>query len=104
MRHGRIPLVRGLGFGKPRHGRVPSIRGFGFGKPRHEGGTEGFRWFVARLREIEARMMHRRVPLIRGFGFGKSRHEGGTEGFRRFVSSDSGNRGTKEARKGSVDS
>ncbi|KAG5540755.1 hypothetical protein RHGRI_020858 [Rhododendron griersonianum] len=49
-------------------------------------------------------MRHRRVPSVRRFGFGKPRYEGSTEGFRRFVGSASGNRGTKEARKGSVDS
>ncbi|KAG5548953.1 hypothetical protein RHGRI_014356 [Rhododendron griersonianum] len=29
-----------------RHGRVPSIRGFGFGKSRHDRGTKGFRRFA----------------------------------------------------------
>ncbi|KAG5563385.1 hypothetical protein RHGRI_005963 [Rhododendron griersonianum] len=53
-----------------------------------------------RLRKTKARRRHRRVPSVCEFGFGKSRHEGGTEGFRRFGSSASGNRGTKEARKG----
>ncbi|KAI8535479.1 hypothetical protein RHMOL_Rhmol10G0177600 [Rhododendron molle] len=44
------------------------------------------------------------VSSVRGFGFGKLKHEGGTEVFHRFVSSASRNPGTKEARKGSVDS
>ncbi|KAG5553932.1 hypothetical protein RHGRI_011709 [Rhododendron griersonianum] len=91
-----------------RHGRVPSVRGVGFGKPRREGGTEGFRRHKrvpsVRLCETEVRRRHGRVPSVRGFGFEKPRHEGGTEGFCRFVGSASGNRGTKEARKGSVGS
>ncbi|KAI8550732.1 hypothetical protein RHMOL_Rhmol06G0130800 [Rhododendron molle] len=94
-RHGRVPSIRGFGFGKPRHGRVPSVHGLGFGKPRHEGGTEPFRRFVGsasgnrgtkeaqkgsvdswvRLRETEARMRYGRVPSIHGFGLRKPRHE-----------------------------
>ncbi|KAG5548955.1 hypothetical protein RHGRI_014358 [Rhododendron griersonianum] len=56
-----------------------------------------------RLRETVARKRHGSIPSICEFGFGEPRHEGGTEGFRRFVSLASGNRGMKEARKGSVD-
>ncbi|KAG5557468.1 hypothetical protein RHGRI_007642 [Rhododendron griersonianum] len=180
MRHGRVPSVRRFGFGKPRyegstegfrrfagsasgnrgfrrfvgsasgnrgtkearkgsvdswvwfkktkarmrHGRVPSVRRFSFGKPRYEGSTEGFRRFVGSasgnrgtkearkgsvdswvwFKKTKARMRHGRVPSVRRFGFGKPRYERSTEGFRRFVGSASGNRGTKEAQKGSVDS
>ncbi|KAG5528300.1 hypothetical protein RHGRI_029091 [Rhododendron griersonianum] len=165
MRHRRVPSVRRFGFGKPRyegstegfrrfvgsasgnrgtkearkgsvdswvwfkktkarmrHGRVPSVHRFGFGKPRYEGSTEGFRRFAGSasgnrgtkearkgsvdswvwFKKTKARMMHGRVPSVRRFGFGKLRYEGSTEGFHRFVGSASGNRGTKEARKGSV--
>ncbi|KAG5529124.1 hypothetical protein RHGRI_029708 [Rhododendron griersonianum] len=107
-----------------RHRRVPSVRRFGFGKPRYEGSTEGFRRFVGSasgnrgtkearkgsvdswvwFKKTKARMRHERVPSVCRFGFGKRRYEGSTEGFRRSVGSVSGNRGTKEARKGSVDS
>ncbi|KAG5559576.1 hypothetical protein RHGRI_009195 [Rhododendron griersonianum] len=127
-RHGRVPSVRRLSFGKPRHEmrhrRVPSVRRFGFGKPRYEGSTEGFRRFVglasgnrgtkeARkgsvdswvwFKKTKARMRHGRVPSVRRFEFGKPRYERSTEGFRRFVGLVSGNRDTKEARKGSIDS
>ncbi|KAG5545383.1 hypothetical protein RHGRI_017757 [Rhododendron griersonianum] len=112
-----------------RHRRVPSVRRFGFEKPRYEGSTKGFRRFVGSasgnrgsasgnrgtkearkgfvdswvwFKKTKARMRHGRVPSVRRFDFGKLRYEGSTEGFRRFVGSASGNRGTKEARKGSV--